>query len=142
MQVDYGLLVTVRDILTQDENIQQLGLAKSIYFELPIRTKFPLILLDIDEIWEDNSALSHEAQARINFRVTMMSQMTSIKESLNIGACVDQVMNGISLRLSDTHLANLRKTGNVIDLPLIQNPRSVQQFYQAVVWQKSMDHFG
>jgi hypothetical protein len=142
MQVDYGLLVTVKEILSQDENLQSAGIAKSIYFEMPVRTKFPLILLDIDEIWEDNTALSHEAQARINFRVIVMSQMVTIKESLAISSCIEQAMNGISLRLSDTHLANLRKTGNVIDMPLIQNPRSVQQFYQAVVWQKSMDQFG
>ena len=140
--VDYGLLVTVKEVLANDENIQKAGLANSIYFELPVRTKFPLILLDIDEIWEDHHANPHEAQARINFRVTVMSQMTTIRESLDVASCVEQAMNGTSVRLSNTFLANLRKTGNVIDFPVIQNPRSVQQFYQAVVWQKAWDHYG
>lgn len=134
--VDYGLLTTIKDILAGDEGIQQFGLAKSIYFELPSRTKFPLILLDIDEIWEDFSAMPHEAQARINFRITVMSLMSSVQEALSISHTIDQAINGVAMRLSDFHFANLRKTGNVIDLPILQNPRSVQQFYQAVVWKK------
>jgi len=140
--VDYGLLTTVKEVLTNDDNIEKIGLSKSIYFTLPVKTKFPLILLDIDEIWEDNAANVNEAQARINFRITIMSHMATIKESLEIGSYIEQAVNGASMRLSQTHLANLRKTGNVIDLPLIQNPRSVQQFYQAVVWQKAWDHYG
>lgn len=138
---DYGLLTTVKDVLTNDDMIQKAGLSKSIYFELPVRTKFPLLLLDIDEIWEDNHAGINEAQARINFRVTIMSQMATIRESLELASYVENVINGVSMRLSHTHLANVRKTGNVIDLPVIQNPRSVQQFYQAVVWQKAWESY-
>ncbi|USO02712.1 MAG: hypothetical protein H6850_01855 [Alphaproteobacteria bacterium] len=140
--VDYGLLTTIRDVLANDEGIEKAGLASSIHFTLPVKTKFPLILLDIDEIWEDSEAGFNEAQARINFRITIMSHMSTIRESLEIGSYVEKAINGTSMKLSNTHLANLRKTGNVIDLPLIQNPRSVQQFYQAVVWQKVWDNYG
>lgn len=138
---DYGLLTTVKEVLSSDETISRIGLSQSIYFALPIKTKFPLLLLDIDEIWEDNYAGVNEAQARINFRVTVMSHMATIRESLELASYVEQAINGVSMRLSHTHLANLRKTGNVIDLPVIQNPRSVQQFYQAVVWQKAWESY-
>ena len=140
--VDYGLLTTVKEVLENDENLIKAGLSKLVYFEVPVRAKFPLIVLDIDEIWEDHYAGPHEAQARVNFRITVMSQMTTLRESLDIAGCVEDAINGTALRLSNSHLANLRKTGNVIDFPSIQNPRSVQQFYQAVVWQKAWDHFG
>jgi len=140
--VDYGLLTTIKEVLENDDTIAKMGLSKSVYFTLPVKTKFPLILLDVDEIWEDHTASLNEAQARINFRITIMSHMSTIKESLTIAGCIEQAINGTSMRLSNSHLANLRKTGDVIDLPLIQNPRSVQQFYQAVVWQKAWDHYG
>ena len=139
--VDYGLLTTIKEVLTSDDMIRKVGLEKSIFFALPVKTKFPLVLLDIDEIWEDNYANINEAQARINFRITIMSHMATIRESLELASHVENAINGVSMRLSHTHLANLRKTGNVIDLPVIQNPRSVQQFYQAVIWQKAWESY-
>lgn len=138
---DYGLLVSVREALEDNEKIKSLKMEKSIFYTLPPNPQFPLILLEIDEIWTDYSASTNEALARINFRINMMSQMPKIHESLEIASTVEQVMDGISMRLSPNYLANFRKTGNVIDMPMAKAPRTVQQFYQAIVWRRAYEQY-
>ena len=133
---DYGLLEALREVLCLNDTLKNAGIHQRIYFKLPPKPTYPCLLLEIDSMWEDENAGSNQAVARIDFRVTLMTQAHMSNSSSIIRETVDNLIDAHSLRLSCEFLANFRKTGNVIDLPMVKSPRTFQQFYQAIVWKK------
>ncbi len=138
MSEDYGLLDAVREVLSGNETLQSAGVHQRVYLKQPLKLSYPCLCLEIDTVWQDQTASDNQAIARINFHVNLFSQSHMGTTPAHIGQAVTSCLDGRSIRLSPLFLANFRKTGNVIDLPMMHSPRLFQQFYQAIVWRKSV----
>ena len=138
MLEDYGLLDAVRDVLVSDEILRSTGVHQRVYLKPPLKPTYPYLLLEIDSIWQDLTASDNQAIARMNFHINLLSQSHMGTKSAHIGQAISTCLDARSIRLSPQHLANFRKTGNVIDLPMMRSPRLFQQFYQAIIWQKKL----
>lgn len=138
MSEDYGLLDAVREVLSCNEMLQSAGVHQRVYLKQPLKLVYPCLCLEIDTVWQDLTASDNQAIARINFHVNLFSQSHMGMTPSHIGQAITSCLDGRSIRLSPAYLANFRKTGNVIDLPMMHSPRLFQQFYQAIVWRKNV----
>jgi hypothetical protein len=138
MSEDYGLLDAVRDVLSTNEVLQSAGVHQRVYLKPPLKPIYPCLFLEIDSVWQDPTASDNQAIARINFHVNLLSQSHMGATPAHIGQSITTCLDARSIRLSPVFLANFRKTGNVIDLPMMHSPRLFQQFYQAIVWRKNV----
>ena len=133
---DYGLLDAVRAVLSANEILQSAGIHQRVYLKQPSKVVYPYLVLEIDNIWQDHAASDNQAIARMNFHVNLLSQSHMGTTPAHIGQAIASCLDARSIRLSPSCLANFRKAGNVIDLPMMRSPRVFQQFYQAVIWCK------
>jgi|GEM_PF-2571389 len=138
MSEDYGLLDAVRAVLSNNEALQAVGIQQRIHLKKVVQPIYPCLFLGIDNVWQDLAASDNQAIARISFHVNLLSQSHMGTTSASIGQEIAACLDAKSIRLSPSHLANFRKTGNVIDLPMMRSPRLSQQFYQAVIWRKNI----
>lgn len=139
MSEDYGLLDAVREVLIASETLQLAGIHQRVYLQAPLKPTYPCLFLEIDSIWQDHTASDNQAIARMNFHVNLLSQSHMGTTPAHIGQAITTCLDARSIRLSPLYLANFRKTGNVIDLPMMHSPRLFRQFYQAIVWRKNVN---
>lgn len=139
MSEDYGLLAAVRVALSTNEILQSAGIHQRIYSNPPLKPTYPYLFLEIDNIWQDHTASDNQALARMNFHVNLLSQSHMGTTPAHIGQAITSCLDARSIRLSPLFLANFRKTGNVIDLPMMHSQRLFRQFYQAIIWRKNVN---
>lgn len=138
MSEDYGLLDAVREVFSTNEMLQSSGVCQRVYLKPPLKPTYPCLFLEIDSVWQDSTASDNQAIARINFHVNLLSQSHMGTMPAQISQAITACLDARSIRLSPLFLANFRKTGNVIDLPMMCSPRLFQQFYQAIIWRRNV----
>ncbi|MCX7338882.1 MAG: hypothetical protein NTX76_06365 [Alphaproteobacteria bacterium] len=125
---DYGVLVAMRQALSGTK-----GAGKSIHFAIPSGASFPMIVLELEEIWTAMRLGGNAAHARLKIKASIVGKHTSGRESLGVAEEVRLAIDGKSLAVEDGMVAVVKLSGSVIDFPQTNSPRSVQQFYDVLI---------
>lgn len=130
---DYGILLAARNALKKSESLMESGIQDAIYLTLPPEHLFPLIVLELEEIWTSMRMGDASAHVRVKFKTSIVTDTPSSLDAIHIADAVRKIMDGQTMSVKDGMNATLRLAGSVIDLPDPKKPRSVQQYYEAII---------
>lgn len=131
---DHGVLSAICKALSGDNEIKARGLSDNIYVSAPKIGEFPMVVLEIEEIWTSIMLGRNVPCARLKLKASTLSQNSSGKESLMLADDVRKIVDGKTIGLSDGKQVTLRLENSIVDLPSAgSRPRIVQQYYEAIV---------
>ena len=130
---DFGVLNAMRQLLADDEGVQEKGYADHIHLAVPPQVKFPMIVLELEEVWTSMKLGSETANTRLKLRASIMSKTPTGRESLRIAEQIREMMDGKILPLLEGKKGIVRLSSSVIDIPNMDRPRTVQQYYEVLI---------
>lgn len=131
--VDFGILGALRSVLQEASVIQDKGLHGNIHLNTPPGSKYPAIVLEIEEIWTNMMLAPTGVFGRLKLKASMLSENIGGRESIEMASLVEKAIDGKKIQLRDGKEAIMRLEGSIIDMPNNQSPRTVQQYYQALI---------
>ena len=133
IMVDFGILGALRSVLQEASVIQDKGLHGHIHLNTPPGSKYPAIVLEIEEIWTNMMLVPTGVFGRLKLKASMLSENIGGRESIEMASLVEKAIDGKKILLKDGKEAIMRLEGSIIDMPNNQSPRAVQQYYQALI---------
>ncbi len=130
---DFGVLNAMRQLLADDEGAQEKGYAGHIHLAVPPKAKFPMIVLELEEVWTSMKLGSETANTRLKLKASIMSKTQTGKESLKIADKMREMMDGKIISLLEGKRGIIRLSSSVIDMPNMDRPRTVQQYYEVLI---------
>jgi hypothetical protein len=131
---DYGVLMAICKVLGNNKEIIAKGVGENIYLHHPKIGDFPMIILEIEEIWTSIYFGNNTPCARLKLKASTFSENVSGKESIVIAEEIRKSVDGKMIKLHNGKQVILKLENSVIDLPLNGNKhRGVQQYYQAII---------
>jgi hypothetical protein len=130
---DYGVLSAIRKLIANDDQIVEHGLDEKIHLAIPPKSDFPLVLLELEEIWTSLKLGMDSGHARLKLKASILSEHTTGRESITLADSIRHIMDGKTLSVEQNMRATIRLSNSVIDLPVKNGPRMVQQFYEVLV---------
>ena len=130
---DFGVLSAVRQLLGADENFRQAGVSENIHLAVPPAVNFPLIVLELEEIWTSMFLSTNSANTRLKLKASIFSKAPNGRESLDLSAGVRRVMDGKVLELKNGKKGMMRLAENIVDMPAANKPRNVNQYYDVLI---------
>ena len=130
--MDFGVLKAIRNCLLQSEKAQELGV-KQVYLSPPKSQDFPIIFLEIEEIWTSMVPLPGNAFAKIKFKASSFSHGEKGKQSLNIATTLRHEIDGTIMDLEEGKKGTSRFINSVIELPHPNRPSSIEQYFDVLV---------
>lgn len=130
---DFGVLNAMRQLLADDENVQEKGFAEHIHLAVPPAAKFPMIILELEEVWTSMRLGAETANTRLKLKASIMSKTPTGRESLHIAEQIREMVDGKTLSLIEGKRGVIRLSSCVIDMPNMDRPRTVQQYYEVLI---------
>lgn len=130
---DYGVLSAIRKLISTDDQIIQHGMDEKVHLAIPPKSDFPLILLELEEIWTSLKLGMDSGHARLKLKASILSNHPTGRESISLADNIRHAMDGKTLDVEQNMRATIRLSNSVIDLPVKNGPRMVQQFYEVLV---------
>lgn len=130
---DYGILVAARQALRGSEAIVAAGVQDAVHLAIPPQSGLPFILLELEEIWTSMRLNDKNAHIRVKFKTSILSDAPTGRDAIHIAEAVRRTIDGQTLGVDEGRTATLRLSGSVIDLPTSSKPRSVHQYYEAII---------
>jgi hypothetical protein len=130
---DYGILVAAREALRESEAIVAAGVQDSVHLAVPPESDLPIILLELEEIWTSMRLGEKNAHVRVKFKTSILSDSPTGRDAINIADAVRRAIDGQTMGVQKGMTATIKLAGSVIDLPAPSKPRSVQQYYEAII---------
>lgn len=130
---DYGVLSALRQLISSAEDIIQCGMADKVHLALPPGTNYPIVLLELEEIWTSLKLGEDCGHARLKLRTSVMNNGATNRENLGIADAIRQAVDGKTIKVDEDMRATIKLSSSIIDLPLKNGPKTVQQFYEVLV---------
>ena len=130
---DYGVLSAVRKLISSDDSIIAHGMNDKVHFAIPQETNYPLVLLELEEIWTSLKLGEDCGHARLKLRTSVMNHASTNRENINIADNIRKAVDGKTIKVDEAMRATIKLSGSVIDLPTKTGPKTVQQFYEVLV---------
>lgn len=130
---DFGVLRAMRALLANNQSVQENGLAEHIHLAVPPAATFPMILLELEEIWTSMKLGAETANTRLKLKASIMSQMPTGSDSVSMADKIRQAMDGKTLPLSDGKQGIIKLANSIIDHPTVKKRRMVEQYYEVLI---------
>ncbi len=130
---DFGIIEKVRSLLKQSSHIRTLKLEQNIHMAIPTQQIFPMVMLELEEIWTSSEDKGANPLAKIKFRTSTFSKKTSPTESLEIADGIRKEVDGKVIHLEDGKTAMFRLENSTIDTPIANKMRCINQYYEGIV---------
>lgn len=130
---DYGVLSAVRELIASDDGVIKFGLGEKVLLAIPPKSEPPLILLELEEIWTSLKLGMDCGHARLKLKASIMSKNPTNRESINAADNIRQAVDGKTINVNENMRATIRLSNSVIDIPVKNGPKTVQQYYEVLV---------
>jgi hypothetical protein len=130
---DCGVLKAMRALLADNASVQENGFSNHIHLAVPPSAQFPMILLELEEVWTSMKLGADTANTRLKLKASIVSQNPTGKESLSMADKIRQAMDGKTLSLLDGKHGIVKLANSIIDLPNVKKPRKVEQYYEVLI---------
>jgi hypothetical protein len=110
-------------------------IASHVHLDLPPNAVYPLVLLELEEMWSNFDMSGTGIQARVKFKVSVYAHMPHRREMAMISDKIKHALEGSSLSLPDNQSATLRFLACVAEVPPGKSqPLATHHFYDAIVF--------
>lgn len=130
---DFGVLKAMRALLAGNESVQENGFSDHIHLAVPPAAQFPMILLELEEVWTSMKLGADTANTRLKLKASIVSQTPTGTQSISMSDKIRQAMDGKTLLLSDGKQGVVKLENSIIDLPSVKRPRTVEQYYEVLI---------
>lgn len=131
---DYGIINKLRQILKDNYVFQQQGLSEHIHVAIPPQASYPMVVLELEEIWSSMKLGETSAHVKLKFKASMMSNTPNTKDAVMIAETVRAEFDGKTIDVSNSVSATLKLSGSIIDMPgASKSQRCVHQYYEALI---------
>ena len=130
--MDFGLLKNLRIFLLGTIQTMNLGV-KQVYLSPPNTTDFPLIFLEIEEIWTSYYLVKDSPCGKIKIKASFFSKSLHMKESISIASMIKYAIDGKTIILDDNKRSICKFSKSLIDLPQNSKPAHVQQYFDFLI---------
>lgn len=132
---DFGIMQKVRGLLQNNQHLKDQQLDQHIYLSVPQEQRYPMIMIELEEIWSTPMKAGSGPVAKVKFKASSYSRHISATESMALADVIRLEVDGKVLQLEDGKTAVFRLDNSVIDTPIANKPRCVHQYYQGIVRQ-------
>jgi hypothetical protein len=131
---DYGVISKLRQMLKDNYLFQQQGISDNIHVAIPPQASYPMIVLELEEIWSSMKLGETAAHIKLKFKASMMSNTPNTKDAVTIAETVRSEFDGKTVDVSESISATLKLSGSIIDMPgANKTQRCVHQYYEALI---------
>lgn len=130
---DFGVLRAMRSLLANNQGVQENGLADHIHLAVPPAATFPMILIELEEIWTSMKLVAETANTRLKLKASIMSKTPTGSDSVSMADKIRQAMDGKTLPLSDGKQGIIKLANSIIDHPTVNKRRMVEQYYEVLI---------
>ena len=130
---DFGVLRAMRALLADNESLRKNGFSDHIHLAVPPSAEFPMILLELEEIWTSMKLGAETANTRLKLKASIVSKTPTGKESLSMADKIRELIDGKTLPLSDGKQGTVKLANSIVDLPSAKRPRTVEQYYEVLI---------
>ena len=130
---DFGVLKAMRALLADNKSVQENGFSDHIHLAVPPAAQFPMILLELEEVWTSMKLGADTANTRLKLKASIVSQTPTGTQSISMSDKIRQAMDGKTLLLSDGKQGVVKLANSIIDLPSVKRPRTVEQYYEVLI---------
>jgi hypothetical protein len=131
--VDFGVLKTLKDLIAGNSQVQNYGYDDVVCTTSPTGKAFPMILLELEEVWTSMKLGNDTASTRLKLKASIVGKSAASREPITVADTLRSVMDGTILDLQEGKRGIVRLSNSVIDLPNANRPRMVQQFYEVLI---------
>ncbi len=131
--IDYGLINTIKTKLANDEILGRNGIEASVHSYCPSTKNYPLILLELEEIWSSLKLGAQSGFTKIKIKASTLSQALSSRESITISDRIRQLLDGQIIPTEDGKTGTVKLTHSTVDIPSTMKPMSVHQYFEILV---------
>lgn len=133
---DLQVLQTVRNYLIQSVPFPR------VHFAIPPQAEYPLVLLEMEEMWAPYPGYNQENRtkimARMKFKLSTISQNPGVHEATELSGNIRNVLEGRTIPLSDgesQQFLTLRFIACVTETCRKNNPttRTIHHFYDSIL---------
>jgi hypothetical protein len=122
------VLAAIRSFLLKEEA------APHVHLDLPPNAVYPLVLLELEEIWSNFCIPPTGIQSRVKFKVSIYAHMPHRREMALISDKVKHALEGANLKVPDHQEATLRFLACVAEAPAGKGqPLATHHFYDAII---------
>ena len=130
---DYGVLSAVRKLISLDDGIKEHGMAEKVHLAVPPKSEFPVVLLELEEIWTSLKLGKDSGHARLKLRTSVLNDAATNRENIHIADYIRQAVDGKTITVDEDMRATIKLSGSIIDFPVKNGPKTVHQFYEVLV---------
>ncbi len=130
---DFGVLRAMRALLADNASVKENGFSDHIHLAIPPAAQFPMILLELEEIWTSMKLGADTANTRLKLKASIVGQNPTGRESISMADKIRQLMDGKTLSLLDGKQGIIKLENSIIDLPSAKKPRVVEQYYEVLI---------
>ena len=130
---DFGVLRAMRALLADNASVKENGFSDHIHLAVPPAAQFPMILLELEEIWTSMKLGADTANTRLKLKASIVGQNPIGRESISMADKIRQLMDGKTLSLLDGKQGIIKLENSIIDLPSAKKPRVVEQYYEVLI---------
>lgn len=130
---DYGVLSAVRKLIASDDGIKGSGMGEKVHLAVPPKSDYPVVLLELEEIWTSLKLGKDCGHARLKLRTSVLNDGATNRENIHIADYIRQAVDGKTIVVEADMRATIKLSGSIIDLPVKNGPKTVQQFYEVLV---------
>ena len=130
---DFGVLKAMRALLAENKSVQENGFSDHIHLAVPPAAQFPMILLELEEVWTSMKLGADTANTCLKLKASIVSQAPTGTQSISMSDKIRQAMDGKTLLLSDGKQGVVKLANSIIDLPSVKRPRTVEQYYEVLI---------
>lgn len=131
---DYGVISKLRQMLKDNYLFKQQGISDNIHVSIPPEASYPMVVLELEEIWSSMKMGETSAHVKLKFKASMMSNTPNTKDAITIAETVRAAFDGKTVNVSDKVSATLRLSGSIVDMPGANKiQRCVHQYYEAII---------
>jgi hypothetical protein len=122
------VLAAIRSYLLEEKA------APHVHLDLPPNAAYPLVLLELEEIWSSFGTSGKGIQARVKFKVSVYARMPHRQEMALISDKIKHALEGVNLKLPENKGATLRFLACVAEAPPDKGqPLATHHFYDAII---------
>jgi hypothetical protein len=108
--------------------------APHVHLDLPPNAVYPLVLLELEEIWSNFRTSGTGIQARVKFKVSVYAHIPQRREMALISDKIKHALKAANLKLPENQGATLRFLACVAEAPPDKGqPLATHHFYDAII---------
>lgn len=130
---DFGIIEHVRSLLKNSDSLNTLKIENNIHMAIPAQQNYPMVMIELEEIWTTENHALNSPIAKIKFRTSTFSKKNSPTESLEIAENIRKEVDGKVIALSGGKTAIFKLESSVIDTPVANKMRCINQYYEGIV---------